>query len=106
MTYGSINLVLACANKATTVCSLLWCSKNRAEIERLFFFTLGRSTILTCLRHWHPYRGKCLFMSQTSGPWAEGLADCSVKEATLLLIEDEEELVNCSIEHNTFIKLC
>ncbi|XP_006997745.1 killer cell lectin-like receptor subfamily B member 1F isoform X1 [Peromyscus maniculatus bairdii] len=52
----------------------------------------GRSTILTCLRHWHPYRGKCLFMSQTSGPWAEGLADCSVKEATLLLIEDEEEL--------------
>ncbi|OBS59056.1 hypothetical protein A6R68_09818, partial [Neotoma lepida] len=24
--------------------------------------------------------------------WAEGLADCSVKEATLLLIEDEEEL--------------
>lgn len=45
-------------------------------------------------------------MSQTSGPWAEGLADCSVKEATLLLIEDEEELVNCSVEHNTFIKLC
>ncbi|XP_059112912.1 killer cell lectin-like receptor subfamily B member 1 isoform X2 [Peromyscus eremicus] len=50
------------------------------------------SAVLTCPKDWHPYRDKCLFISQTSRTWTEGLADCSVKEATLLLIENEEEL--------------
>lgn len=54
-----------------------------------------------CPRDWHPYQDKCLHLSQTSGPWSEGLTYCSVKEATLLLIENEEELVNCSVEHIT-----
>ncbi|XP_051029212.1 killer cell lectin-like receptor subfamily B member 1F isoform X2 [Phodopus roborovskii] len=53
---------------------------------------LGGSAMLKCPREWHSYRKKCLFISQTSGPWAEGLADCSEKEATLLIIEDEGEL--------------
>nr|XP_048296042.1 killer cell lectin-like receptor subfamily B member 1F isoform X8 [Myodes glareolus] len=53
---------------------------------------LGRSVILMCSRDWHPYHDKCLHLSQTSGPWSEGLTYCSVKEATLLLIENEEEL--------------
>ncbi|XP_051029211.1 killer cell lectin-like receptor subfamily B member 1F isoform X1 [Phodopus roborovskii] len=52
----------------------------------------GGSAMLKCPREWHSYRKKCLFISQTSGPWAEGLADCSEKEATLLIIEDEGEL--------------
>ncbi|XP_005084141.1 killer cell lectin-like receptor subfamily B member 1F isoform X2 [Mesocricetus auratus] len=52
----------------------------------------GGSAMLKCPRDWHSYREKCLFISQTSGPWSEGLTDCSVKEATLLFIEDEEEL--------------
>ncbi|OBS75293.1 hypothetical protein A6R68_14169, partial [Neotoma lepida] len=51
-----------------------------------------RSTILTCPRDWHPYWDKCLLSSETPRTWAEALADCSVKEATLLLIEDEKEL--------------
>ncbi|XP_003514859.1 killer cell lectin-like receptor subfamily B member 1 [Cricetulus griseus] len=52
----------------------------------------GRSAMLTCPGDWHSYRDKCLFISQTYGNWSEGLADCSMKEATLLFIEDEEEL--------------
>ncbi|XP_057637864.1 killer cell lectin-like receptor subfamily B member 1F [Chionomys nivalis] len=52
----------------------------------------GRSAIPTCLKDWQPYQHKCLFISQISRPWSEGLADCSVRGATLLLIEDQEEL--------------
>lgn len=59
--------------------------ENRTE-------STGRSVILKCPRDWHPYQDKCLHLSQTSGPWSEGLTYCSVKEATLLLIENEEEL--------------
>lgn len=60
----------------------------------VFFLTLGGTAVLTCPRDWHPYWDKCLFISQTSGSWAEGQADCSVREATLLLLENKEELVN------------
>nr|XP_048296051.1 killer cell lectin-like receptor subfamily B member 1 [Myodes glareolus] len=52
----------------------------------------GRSAIPPCLKDWQQYGNKCLFISQTSRPWSEGLADCSVRGATLLLIEDQEEL--------------
>nr|XP_048296048.1 killer cell lectin-like receptor subfamily B member 1 isoform X2 [Myodes glareolus] len=52
----------------------------------------GRSAIPPCLKDWQPYRDKCLLISQISRPWSEGLADCSVRGATLLLIEDQEEL--------------
>ncbi|XP_057639924.1 killer cell lectin-like receptor subfamily B member 1 [Chionomys nivalis] len=52
----------------------------------------GRPAIPTCLKDWQPYQHKCLFISQISRPWSEGLADCSVRGATLVLIEDQEEL--------------
>ncbi|EDK99899.1 mCG132535, isoform CRA_a, partial [Mus musculus] len=52
----------------------------------------GRSATLECPRDWHPHCDKCLFTSQTSRPWADGLVDCNLKGATLLLIQDEEEL--------------
>ncbi|XP_026632905.1 killer cell lectin-like receptor subfamily B member 1 [Microtus ochrogaster] len=52
----------------------------------------GRSAIPTCLKDWQPYWDKCLFISQISRPWSEGLSDCSVRGGTLLLIEDQEEL--------------
>ncbi|XP_031239439.1 killer cell lectin-like receptor subfamily B member 1 isoform X2 [Mastomys coucha] len=52
----------------------------------------GRSAILECPRDWHPHWDKCLFISQTSRTWAEGLSDCSLRGATLLLIRDGEEL--------------
>lgn len=52
----------------------------------------GRSAILECPRHWQPHRNKCLIISQISRPWTESLVACSMKEATLLIIENEEEL--------------
>nr|AQY17491.1 NKR-P1G [Mus musculus] len=52
----------------------------------------GRSATLECPRDWHPHCDKCLFTSQTSRPWADCLVDCNLKGATLLLIQDEEEL--------------
>ncbi|KAK7795782.1 hypothetical protein U0070_020808 [Myodes glareolus] len=58
----------------------------------VFFLTLGRTAILTCLKDWHPYKDKCLFISQTSGSWAQGQDDCYSREATLLLIDNKEEL--------------
>nr|XP_048296035.1 killer cell lectin-like receptor subfamily B member 1F isoform X2 [Myodes glareolus] len=81
---------IAQANEATTVWS---CHAAGTGLKQnVLFFTLGRSVILMCSRDWHPYHDKCLHLSQTSGPWSEGLTYCSVKEATLLLIENEEEL--------------
>ncbi|XP_052030952.1 killer cell lectin-like receptor subfamily B member 1 [Apodemus sylvaticus] len=52
----------------------------------------GRPAILECPRDWHLHWDKCLFISQTSRPWAEGLTDCSLRGASLLLIRDGEEL--------------
>ena len=68
--------------------------QKQGRNKHIFFLTLGRSAIPTCLKDWQPYRDKCIFISQISRPWSEGLADCSVRGATLLLIEDQEELVN------------
>ncbi|XP_057643398.1 killer cell lectin-like receptor subfamily B member 1 [Chionomys nivalis] len=52
----------------------------------------GRSAILKFPRDWHLHWNKCLFFSQNSRPWNEGRADCSVKDDTLLLIQDKKEL--------------
>uniref|UniRef100_UPI00402BEE58 killer cell lectin-like receptor subfamily B member 1F n=1 Tax=Arvicanthis niloticus TaxID=61156 RepID=UPI00402BEE58 len=57
-----------------------------------FLSSLGRSAILECPRYWHQHWNKCLFISQISKPWIEGLAACSIKDATLLHIENKEEL--------------
>ncbi|XP_052030940.1 killer cell lectin-like receptor subfamily B member 1F isoform X2 [Apodemus sylvaticus] len=59
--------------------------ENRTELT-------GRSAILECPRNWHSHRNKCLFISQISRPWAEGRDACSMIDATLLLIENKEEL--------------
>ncbi|XP_017656550.1 killer cell lectin-like receptor subfamily B member 1, partial [Nannospalax galili] len=52
-----------------------------------------RPALSQCPRDWHSYRDKCLVFSQASRPWSEGLADCSAREATLLLVQDQEELM-------------
>ncbi|XP_038174253.1 killer cell lectin-like receptor subfamily B member 1 isoform X2 [Arvicola amphibius] len=66
--------------------------KNGVAAQEIMTEPTGRSAIPTCLKDWQPYRDKCLFISQISRPWSEGLADCCVRGATLLLIEDQEEL--------------
>ena len=56
--------------------------------------TLERPVLLTCPMHWKRIRDKCLYFSETSKPWNDSLADCSTRESSLLLIQDQEELVN------------
>ncbi|XP_075838733.1 killer cell lectin-like receptor subfamily B member 1B allele C [Microtus pennsylvanicus] len=47
---------------------------------------------LTCPCGWLPHREKCIQFSQENGVWKEGLSNCTRKGATLLLIQDQEEL--------------
>ncbi|CAO2606769.1 Killer cell lectin-like receptor subfamily B member 1B allele C [Lemmus lemmus] len=45
-----------------------------------------------CPKDWLQHRNKCIQCSQETGVWKEGLSNCARKGATLLLIQDEEEL--------------
>ncbi|XP_041492081.1 killer cell lectin-like receptor subfamily B member 1B allele C [Microtus oregoni] len=47
---------------------------------------------LTCPSGWLPHREKCIQFSQETGVWKDGLSNCTRKGATLLLIQDQEEL--------------
>ncbi|XP_021046316.1 killer cell lectin-like receptor subfamily B member 1B allele B isoform X3 [Mus pahari] len=47
---------------------------------------------LECPQDWLSHRDKCFHVSHVSNTWKEGLADCDGKGATLLLIQDQEEL--------------
>ncbi|XP_049989065.1 killer cell lectin-like receptor subfamily B member 1B allele C [Alexandromys fortis] len=47
---------------------------------------------LMCPKYWLPHREKCIQFSQENGVWKEGLSNCTRKGATLLLIQDQEEL--------------
>ncbi|XP_013210953.1 killer cell lectin-like receptor subfamily B member 1B allele C [Microtus ochrogaster] len=51
------------------------------------------SVQLTCSNDWRPHREKCIQFSQENGVWKEGLSNCTRKGATLLLIQDQEELI-------------
>ncbi|XP_055466062.1 killer cell lectin-like receptor subfamily B member 1C [Psammomys obesus] len=45
-----------------------------------------------CPKDWIPHRHKCIHFSQVPNTWKEGLDDCNQKGATLLLVQDQEEL--------------
>lgn len=45
-----------------------------------------------CPQDWHSHGHKCLHVSQAPDTWKQGQADCGRKGATLLLIQDQEEL--------------
>ncbi|KAB0348065.1 hypothetical protein FD754_012922, partial [Muntiacus muntjak] len=51
-----------------------------------------RPVLLTCPMHWQKFQNKCLYFHETSKPWSDSLADCSTRESSLLLIQDQEEL--------------
>ncbi|KAK7805046.1 hypothetical protein U0070_021728, partial [Myodes glareolus] len=59
---------------------------------------------LMCPNDWLPHRSKCIQFSQETGVWKEGLSDCARKGATLLLIQDQEELrfVKDSIKEKSY----
>ncbi|XP_032763262.1 killer cell lectin-like receptor subfamily B member 1A isoform X2 [Rattus rattus] len=47
---------------------------------------------LQCPKDWLSRQDKCFHVSQTSNSWKGSLADCGGKGATLLLVQDQEEL--------------
>ncbi|XP_041492055.1 killer cell lectin-like receptor subfamily B member 1A [Microtus oregoni] len=47
---------------------------------------------LRCPNGWMTYQNKCIQFSQEPNVWKGGLSDCTRKGATLLLIQDQEEL--------------
>uniref|UniRef100_A0A8C6RP67 Uncharacterized protein n=1 Tax=Nannospalax galili TaxID=1026970 RepID=A0A8C6RP67_NANGA len=71
-----------------------WALKFCCAILLLFgfigFSVLGRPALSQCSRDWHSHHDKCLYFFPASRPWSEGLSDCSAKEATLLLVQDQE----------------
>ncbi|NP_001153374.1 killer cell lectin-like receptor subfamily B member 1A isoform 2 [Mus musculus] len=54
--------------------------------------TTDCSAKLECPQDWLSHRDKCFHVSQVSNTWEEGLVDCDGKGATLMLIQDQEEL--------------
>ncbi|XP_040091107.1 killer cell lectin-like receptor subfamily B member 1 [Oryx dammah] len=45
-----------------------------------------------CSMPWQQIRDKCLYFHETSKPWDDSLADCSTRESSLLITQDQEEL--------------
>ncbi|XP_013208396.2 killer cell lectin-like receptor subfamily B member 1A [Microtus ochrogaster] len=66
--------------------------KCRVDIPRIVASSTESPIQLTCSNDWRPHREKCIQFSQENGVWKEGLSNCTRKGATLLLIQDQEEL--------------
>ncbi|KAL1764464.1 killer cell lectin-like receptor subfamily B member 1A [Sigmodon hispidus] len=70
--------------------------KCRVYIQENMAKTTDSPAEVECPKDWLPHRDKCIHFSQDSNIWMAGLADCATKGATLLLVQDKEDL--------TFIK--
>lgn len=72
-----------------------WRQDRNITLSYFFFlFTSEKSNLLKCPGEWHLLQEKCLFLSRAPNTWNDSLIDCSTKESSLLLIQDQEELVN------------
>ncbi|XP_028610290.1 killer cell lectin-like receptor subfamily B member 1B allele C [Grammomys surdaster] len=78
-------LVLSLLQKPSVEESIVDVQKNRTN-------TTDCSAKLECPKDWLSHRDKCFHLSQVSKHWKESLADCDGKGATLLFIQDQEEL--------------
>nr|XP_020725593.1 LOW QUALITY PROTEIN: killer cell lectin-like receptor subfamily B member 1 [Odocoileus virginianus texanus] len=93
---GIILLALTVIGLRISVISLINNSskeKSNVDSQENRKVTTERSVLLTCPMHWQQIRDKCLYFHETFKPWSDGLADCSTRESSLLLIQDQEELV-------------
>lgn len=98
----SDNQRLWCIYNDPCICDWLWWVETGQNITLTYFFFLYTSekpNLLQCPVHWHLLQEKCLFFSHASNTWKDSLTDCSAKESSLLLIQDQEELVNNYIRH-------
>ncbi|XP_021046510.1 killer cell lectin-like receptor subfamily B member 1C [Mus pahari] len=92
---GLIILVLALIGMSVLVRVLIQkpsrekcCVFNQENLSK----TTDSPAKLECPQDWLSPRDKCFHVSQVSSTWKEGLADCDGKGATLLLIQDQEQL--------------
>uniref|UniRef100_A0A3P9N8Z6 C-type lectin domain-containing protein n=1 Tax=Poecilia reticulata TaxID=8081 RepID=A0A3P9N8Z6_POERE len=44
-----------------------------------------------CISGWSVFRGSCYLLSETSGSWYEGRADCRKRGGDLVVIDDDDE---------------
>ncbi|XP_037059997.1 killer cell lectin-like receptor subfamily B member 1A [Peromyscus leucopus] len=66
--------------------------KCRVYIQENMAKPTESPAMLKCPKDWLPHRDKCIHFSLDTNMWKEGLVDCATKGATLLLIQDQEEL--------------
>ncbi|KAL1791017.1 pregnancy zone protein-like, partial [Sigmodon hispidus] len=66
--------------------------KCRVYIQENMAKTTDSPAEVECPKGWLPHRDKCIHFSQDSNIWMAGLADCATKGATLLLVQDKEDL--------------
>ncbi|XP_028610372.1 killer cell lectin-like receptor subfamily B member 1A isoform X1 [Grammomys surdaster] len=98
-------LKLSCAGLILLVLTLIGMSVlvrvliQKPSMEKCYVFiqenmskTTDSPAKLECPKDWLSHRDKCFHLSQVSKHWKESLADCDGKGATLLLIQDQEEL--------------
>uniref|UniRef100_A0A8D0WNB4 Killer cell lectin like receptor B1 n=1 Tax=Sus scrofa TaxID=9823 RepID=A0A8D0WNB4_PIG len=98
-------LKLGCAGITLLSLAVIWLSisviflRQKLSIEKTSMHvpesrneTTERPALLKCPTNWHPFQDKCLFFYNSYKHWNESLADCSTKESSLLLIQDNEEL--------------
>ncbi|XP_047406606.1 killer cell lectin-like receptor subfamily B member 1 isoform X1 [Sciurus carolinensis] len=92
---GIILLVLSVIGLSVLVISLTQTSpieKNSVDVQENRNYTTETPGPLQCSIHWSQLQDKCIFFSGSSNTWKDSLADCSQRESSLLLIQDQEEL--------------
>lgn len=93
---GVILLALTVIGLSATVIFLRQKSsieKSSVDVQEKRNETTERPSPVKCPMHWHPLQEKCLFFSPAIKTWHNSLADCSTQESSLLLIQDQEELI-------------
>ncbi|XP_045637280.1 killer cell lectin-like receptor subfamily B member 1 [Ursus americanus] len=66
--------------------------ENRVDVQENRNETTEKLNLLKCPEGWRLLPEKCLFFSPTPNTWKDSLTDCSTKESSLLLIQDQKEL--------------
>ncbi|XP_037369155.1 killer cell lectin-like receptor subfamily B member 1 isoform X2 [Talpa occidentalis] len=97
---GLILLSLAVIGLSVSVISLKLtssstnnCTGDVQDVQKNRNETTERPSLLKCPKDWILLREKCLvFISSSPQHWTHSLADCLTKEASLVLIQDQEEL--------------
>ncbi|XP_034367838.1 killer cell lectin-like receptor subfamily B member 1 [Arvicanthis niloticus] len=92
---GLILLVLCVIGLGVLVLSLLQkpsVEESSVNVQKDGMNTTDSPAKLKCPKDWLSHRDKCFHVSQVSKRWNESQADCDEKGATLLLIQDQEEL--------------